>query len=751
MSENNHVAPHFRAVVCLLCLSLGLGVAPAFAVVTEPPPPPPDVTIPEDAEIEIIGGTSNGNLLWLDFDNAQALGLNDPKADASQRGGFSSLVFVENSCAAGQDIIAADASRGDLLLYSQAQIAQGQGIGTPLCDAIGCPERPNGLSVSDAGLVAAAESGLDGYAPALWLLEPVPCGSEPAGSSPFRSVYGGNFEVAGQGITKEIAATEFVRATGGGLLEGDLLVLVRTLGGWTIARVAGGDIAGLLAVPGEVGSLDYLPAAESLLPPGAFGHARPTGMAFVPGSGGNDRSGILLVTLKEGQVLQLVFAPQNDRPFLADSNELSFPPGTVLRRLQGVAAGQRENAAFAVISDETSSADPHRFILADLSMTDAGAAEVGEVRSIETASGAPRGVAILPEDDEQRCVDFTPGDRSTTGCILSDAVQVHLSMGYDGTLPDGARVSAELTFIPDPRPPGSKLPLELQLDGNEALVPGGGQYRVPASCRGFPVDPEDERFGGVPQIVLLNMGLNFDVTAGNFIQVRELAIRSLGLDEELPQNKCDQTGARIYYHPQDDNGGTLFDTTFSCQNPSRSIVETFSPVVFCVDPLYLARKFAPPREKKWLEVYKRIAVNHEIHDRVHDLKWIIRDLPNTPELVALAKRLEKRLNIANVNASGIRPRYLRALRNVNDAALDVFSAKTEQGLFDPLNQPGVDDITYGRLLSRILALAFYISETGALEEYRPPAPFCELIYDVDGDGIADFPEIPDVECEGNPG
>lgn len=750
MSENYRVAPLLRAVACLLCLSLGLAVAPAIAIVAEPPPPD-DITIPGDAEIEIIGGTSNGKLLWLDFDDSRALALNDPKADAGQRGGFSSLVFFENSCAVQQDIIAADTGRGELLLYSQAEIAQGVGIGMPLCDAIGCPERPNGLSVSDAGLVAAAESGLDGYAPAVWLFEPEPCGDQPAASSLLRSVYGGAFEVAGQGITKEIAATEFVRVTAGGLFAGDLLVLVRTLDGWTIARVAGSDIAGLLAIPGEVGSLDHLPAAEALLPTGAFGHARPTGMAFVPGSGEADRSGILLVTLKEGQVLQLVFEGGNDRPFLADSNELSFPPGTALRRLQGIATGLRDNAAFAVISDETTSADPHRFLLADLATTDTGAASISAVRSIETASGAPRGVAVLPEDDQQRCVDFTQGDRTTTGCILSDAVQVHLSMGYDGTLPDGARVSAELAFIPDPRPPGSKLPLKLELEGDEALIPGGGEYWVPASCRGFPVDPEDDRFGGVPQLVLLNMGLNFDITAGNFIQVRELAIQSLGLDEELPQNKCDQTGARIYYHPQDDSGGTLFDTTFSCQNPSRSIVETFSPVVFCVDPLYLARKFASPGEKKSQEVSKQIAVNHEVGNRVAELKSILRDLPNTPELVALAKRLEKQLNIANVNASGIRPRYLRALRNVNNAALDVFTAKTEQGLFDPLNQPGVDNITYGRLLSRILALAFYISETGALEEYRPPAAFCELTYDVDGDGIADFPEIPDVECEGNPG
>ena len=719
----NNAAPHRRVVLVLLASMLGVNAASA-AVVVDPDP------IPEDAKIDIVGGTSGGSLLWLDFDNERAFELSGP----GYRKGFGSLAFYDNACAASQDVIAAETDKGRLLLIAQEQYTQGEGEGLDLCDTINCPQRPAGLSTSADGLLAST----DLHTKAVWIFEPAGCGDPGA---LLRSIDGGVLQVVDGKSTTDIGDTEFVQANGPGLAEGDLLVLARTKHqGWTIARIRAADIALLRA--GEVSSL---PAAEALLPPGFFGHDLPTGMAFVPGPGPDGQSSVLLVTVKEGRVLQLSFGPGGDGPNSVAYAELDFPAGTDLQRARGVRTGKQDGSIFAVIADERSEEGTDRFLRIDLEQGDSGFFAVPGFQSIPTSSGAPQGIAILSdEEEEQLCVDLNPGELPTTGCILANSVQVHLSMGYDGTLPPGARVSANLAFIPDPRPAGSELPLVLGVD--EGFLAGDGEYSVPASCRGFPVDPEDERFGGVPQLVLLDMGLNFDITPGNFIQVRELAIRSLGLDENLDENKCDQTGARIYYHPQDDSGGTLFDTTFSCQNPSRSIVENFSPVVFCVDPLYLERKFPPAREKRNEAVHKTLQVNREIKDRIETIKQVISELPNSPEFVALSAALEKRLNTANTNASGAQPKYLSALSNVDDAALAVFSAKRDLDLFNPQGQPGVDRLTYGRLLSRLLALSFYISETGALEEYRPPAPFCEPIYDIDGDGFADFPELPDVFC-----
>ncbi len=718
-----NAAPHRGALLVFLVSVLGTSAASAVGIVDPDP-------IPEDAEIDIVGGTSGGSLLWLDFDNERAFELSSPDF----RKGIGSLAFYDNTCTASEDIIAAETDKGRLLLISQEQYAQGEGGGLDLCHTMSCPQRPAGLSTSAGGLLAST----DLHTRAVWIFEPEGC-SDPGAL--LRSIDGGVLQVVDGNYTKDIGDTEFVQAAGPGFTEGDLLVLVRTMHqGWTIARIRAADIASLRA--GEVSSL---PAAEPLLPPGFFGHDLPTGMAFVPGPGPAGQSSVLLVTIKQGRVMQLSFGPEGDGLIPVAHTELVFPAGAELQRARGIRTGEQDGGILAVVADEKGEEGTDRFLRIDLEQAASGYFTVSGFQSIPAGSGAPQGVAILSdEDEEQLCVDLNPGELPTTGCILENAVQVHLSMGYDGTLPPGARVSANLAFIPDPRPAGSKLPLTLEVE--EGFLEGSGEYTVPASCRGFPVNPEDERFGGVPQLVLLDMGLNFEITPSNFIQVRELAIRSLGLDETLEENRCDQTGARIYYHPQDEGGGMLFDTTFSCQNPSRSIVENFSPVVFCVDPLYLERKFPPVPEKRAIAVHKTLAVNHEIKDRIDAIKQLVSELPNSPEFVALSARLYKNLNRANTNASGARPKYLSALAKIDHAALDVFTAKRDFDLFNPLVQPGVDRLAYGRLLSRLLALAFYISETGALEEYRPPAPFCEPIYDIDNDGVADFPELPDVFC-----
>ncbi len=694
---NLNAAAQCRSAVTVFSFLLlaGLYAAPLQAGPTELPD-----------ELDVVGGnSSNSRMFWLNYDAEDVL-VNEAvqvNEDESSRPSLNSFTFFRNTCGPQRaDVIAADINSNNLLLYRG-----GRGVGEPVCPAGDCVARPDGLSTSTAQLVAAVSVGGGGSVPAVWVLHPAEC-ADGAQKTSFELGGGEHFSVPGQRI-RNLADTEFVRVDGGGLVEGDLLVLSRSPA--MIAHLTKNQVA-----DGETNTGTVLVGSSF------FGKTTPTGMAFVPGEGTDGNSAALLVTLSEGHVLKLTFSEDGLLPAPDDSTTW---PSYVLKDSQGIfqnprgiATGTRDGKPYLVIAEQNQG----RYIRAGLEN-----GVMGEIRSITANIESPQGVAILPELDEgpsgaQLCVDFDPVPGTpTTGCILENSIQVHLSQGYEGGLQEGDVVTAELIRFDDTRD-GAYVSLDLPDE-----FPN---FSIPANCRGFDVEGEL-----LPQLVLLDMGINFNITPGNFIQITELASRSLGLEDQT----CDQLGSRIYYHPQNPGGGVLFDTTFSCQNPSRSIVELFSPVVFCAEYLYLARveKKATDGQVAGIQNQRQL-VNDEIRERIAVLKDIIRELDADARFSGLAATLQTAVtSISNPQSSVPQMRYVEASRAADDGALAVFRHKE---LFREEPVILASD-TYARLLSRFLSLAFYNWTTGALmdEQYGPPKAFC----DASGTG---FPELPDVLC-----
>ena len=697
---NLNAAAQCRSAVTVFSFLLmaGLYAAPLQAGPTELPD-----------ELDVVGGnSSNSRMFWLNYAEDdlinEAVQVNE---DESSRPSLNSFTFFRNTCGSQRaDVIATDINSNNLLLYRA-----GRGVGEPICSAGDCVARPDGLSTSNAQLVSAVSVGGGGSVPAVWVLKPGECTGEGDDAiSSFKLLGGERFSINGQ-RARNLTDTEFVRVDGGGLEEGDLLVLSRSPA--MIARLTKAEVA---AGNTRSGTL--------LVDSSFFGKTTPTGMAFVPGEGTDGNSAALLVTLSEGHVLKLTFSEDGLLP--APDGSTTWP-SYVLENSQGafqnprgIATGTRDGSPYLVIAEQNQG----RYIRAVLN--DDGS--MGEIRSITTNIGSPQGVAILPELEvegptgAQLCVDFDPVPGTpTTGCILENSIQVHLSQGYEGGLQEGDVVTAELIRFDDTRG-GAYVSLDLPVE-----FPN---FSIPANCRGFDVEGEL-----LPQLVLLDMGINFNITPGNFIQITELASRSLGLEDQT----CDQLGSRIYYHPQNPGGGVLFDTTFSCQNPSRSIVELFSPVVFCAEYLYLARveKKATDGQVAGIQNQRQL-VNDEIRDRIAVLKDIIRELDADARFSGLAATLQTAVtSISNPQSSVPQMRYVEASRAADDGALAVFRHKE---LFREEPVILASD-TYARLLSRFLSLAFYNWTTGALmdEQYGPPKAFC----DASGTG---FPELPDVLC-----
>jgi hypothetical protein len=691
---SSYVAARKKAACAIICVSLGLLAAPLSAQ---------QIELPD--EIDVVGGnSSNSRVFWLNYDATDpaldaAIQVN---TDASSYPNLNSFTFFRNTCGAPRaDVIGASTNASLLPLY-----VAGRGAGESICSGGSCPQRPDGLSTSnDHTVISVASTGAGGSTPAIWLFRPSDCvaaGADGAEKATFARSGGQPFSVTGARAIAAIADTEFVRADAGGLEEGDLLVLTSSppmIARLTKAQVAAGDTA----------------VGTELVGPRFFGKATPTGMAFAPGD-----EATLLVTLSGGPVLSLPF-PFDGSKKLA-SYALAGPAG-LFSNPRGIAAGTRAGAPYIIVADQNKG----QFIRAGLATNDSGLFIPSDAtRAINSPVGAPQGVAILPEEVEeeepvQECVDRDPDGTGTTGCILLNTIQVHLSQGYEeGGLQGGEKVTAELISFDDMRHPNQDIPLGLPAPFEH--------YSVPSSCRGFPVDGET-----YPQIVLLDMGLNFEITPGNFIQVTELASRLLQFPEDA--DTCDVTGSRIYYHPETEAGGTLFDTTFSCQNPSRSIVERFSPVAFCADPVYLAR-IAEPNLRFAIEI-RREDVNDEIRERLAVLKGIISELNADSRFASLANELNGYVTgRSNPQSSWPQKRYLEASEAADNGALAVFNAK--QDLKASAIDGYIPDDTYARLLSRFLSLAFYNWSTGALADaaYAPPAPFCQQ----------PTPELPDVVC-----
>jgi hypothetical protein len=681
-----------------------------------------------DEYTSVGGNSSNGRMFLLNFDPEDA-SVNQSvqvNTDANLRTGLNSFAFFTNTCGTSRsvDVIVADTNDNALLRY-----AGGRGNGQAICAGGNCPSRPDGLAVSDGQLLAAVSTGAGGSTPSVWTYIPGCSDGNPV----FQRRGGGRLSIGSTRIQR-IADTAFVRRGDehGILQEGDLLVLSSPP---MIGRVSRQQLQDL-----KVG--DPL-EAEVLVPATFFGKASPAGMSFVPFTSTDDRSSSLLVTLGSGQVLELSFSNgiynRVGGATTWPSYELAGSQGLFSNPI-GVDGGTRGSETYAIVADRTRGRFVRTVLVPGTNGRLAVAQGLGAVRHISTNIEHPQDVAIYPVDEgtvfAQDCVDVVNPSGDTTGCVLLDSIQLHLSQGYRGLLPPSARVRASLQLVDDTRPVGSAD--ELLLNPGQDCD-GGTCYYLPANCRGFPVD------GGYPQVVYLEIEKNFKISAGHIQQITELAKDLLGLEGE-----CDETGARVYYTETDPQGGVLRDSTFSCQNPSRGV--TLSSVAVCADELHLGRKNRLSSGLETAVGHRRQEVNEEITRRLDELKAIVdEELKVLPLFVALGDEVKSYLvGQTNPNSSWPQINYKNASQRVDLAAVAVFD---EKELFESCSEayPACPlDNTYNRLLGKLLALAFYIMETGALEDYMPPWQFCDtgyFSYDVGG---VEFPELPDVVCANPP-
>ena len=694
-----------RRACVLLCISFGLVAAPAGAQQT------PELDAPD-----VVGGNSSNSLMfWLNYSDApgetdRAITLN---TDANSYPSLNSFTFLRDTCGGlGTDILAASTNASQIVIYKG-----GRGAGQRICGGPGqdaCPPRPVGLSSSADQVVSVATSGAAGSTPGVFTFTP---GTAPATACDQFSRRGGALAVGSNRI-RAIADTEFVRATGNGLNEGDLLVLVGNPA--MIVRVTPADLAASAAtgkVAGQVfgGSQGFF----------ATHHKRgtPTGLTVVPGDNRN-----VLVTLSTGVIVNFY----NDGAGWT-SNPASPLDAVNFPNPRGIAAGTRDNRPYIVVSEQNRG----RYIRGELQGAGSSLALVSPFREIVSPVGAPEGVAIDNEGfsvsvTQDACFDVNPGDNAAlqdTGCDILGAIQVHLSSYGDGQSA-GDRISAQLELVEDTRNAVPLGPLDI-----------GEGFFVPAACRGFPLDD------GKRYVVLLNMGINFEVGAANFIKVTE-QVKTL-----LPGvGDCTEESTRIYHRPGT-SPGELSDKTFYCSNPSRSIIETFSPVVLCFDPLHRQRLEVygePPVEANLQAAIetRRDEVNDEIRLRIESLKGIVAELraiAGDPGFVALGNELNTRITgRTNPNSSWPQIRYREASCNLDKALVAVFQAK--EPLFRARSDLTPDKTLYARALGETAGLAFYISETGALEAYRPPAPLCHP----GADPSNPRPEFPDVTCRAWP-
>ncbi len=647
----------------------------------------------------VIGNSSNGALVWANFDELTSVQLN---TDANKNSGLRSVEFHFNTCDARVDIVAANTNGGDILLYPGG--SQDWSTGTSLCTGGSCPQRPEGLSARSDGLLVAANSGAAGTPAGLWFFKSAACG----GAAVFEpGVPGGQFMVSAGGVATpvgKIIDTVFVRLLGGNLKVGDLLVTTESPS--LIARVRAEHIAALLA------NGTPLPPADILVPESFFGSSKPAAMAFVHGTSAVGSSEALLVTVPPARVLKLNFG-QTDFGS-ASLQDFVFFAEFLGNGPLGIDAGTSGADSFMVVADRQLGRAIRVRLYVDsntghVSLCPGGIEPcAAEFKAITSGLQFPQGVAF---NSYATAAGSCAGPQ---GCALAGIVKLFLPLeqpsptmlGPQQLDPDAIFI-AQLYLIEDTRGTAN----------TSLALPGlGGNYRLPAACRGFDIDGDPLTLPIVPVVVL---NKNFDFKPGTIMQVQEL------LSGIFPQlEDCTETGARIYHHQQPDEAGefntpeqgVLMDKTLYCSNPSRTGNEGIqSPFAYCSDLYYSIASSGS------LSNSQKSALKSEVFGGIDRLQSVVMELPDTAPYQLLRADLLNKLDVIRNYLKKQRPttqEYLAASGVFSSGASAVFMNKANLASDPP--DPTLPEFIYGNLLIRWLALGFYTSETAAMTPYCPP-------------------------------
>ncbi|MFU8876517.1 MAG: hypothetical protein ACNA7E_00125, partial [Wenzhouxiangellaceae bacterium] len=295
---------------------------------------------------------------------------------------------------------------------------------------------------------------------------------------------------------------------------------------------------------------------------------------------------------------------------------------------------------------------------------------------------------------------------STGGCQLGSAMKLFLPELNDENVENNSDsiISAELVFVLDDR--GDQ-------DTTLALPPSfGGDFRLPSSCRGFVVDGWSD-----PVVPVVNLTTIVDISPGTVVNLQEV------LGQTLPQvPDCSTSGARIYHHRLPDNPdgtwnpdapeqGTLVDSTVFCSNPSRGMNDgIFSPFAICEDGFFRADGPLTNRERR--------AARDEVLGRIDNLEIVVEELLfGHEEFDALRLALEETIAAARdvLEKGGSKQQdFLDASGIFENGASEVLFNKE---LLQWNTLPSSN--AYGNLLRRLLALAFFNSETVAQTAFCP--------------------------------
>lgn len=626
------------------------------------------------ASAEVVGVSTTGKVQLLDFESLTAVQLNTDANKLSSPGG---VAFFINDCTARQDLLVADTNAKQLVHYPK-----GKTTGTKLCGSGPCPAAPAGIATSDAGLVAVADLGKADAPAAVWFLKQKDVCT--ANGSPFEAPRRAtlvNVLNPEMPIGKVLDAA-FVRWTAGGFEIGDLLLVFNEPS--MIARIPAGDIETFLA-PGSDGSL----LVEPLVGPEFFGLRTPFSLAFFPRSGTPLASEALAVSVSGGQVLKLGFHEEGDDPALTGSATLvdallsnNGPLGLTADESEGIfrlTVADRQNGRFIEFEfdDLSSAALGHEIIKKNVNNPQDVDASWGVWSAEECARG---------------------DDPTTTGCRIHNAADLLLVPFPANTVfGDDDIIQAKVWLLPDTgvRP--------LLLEGFDQ------PFWIPDSVEGFSVPGLGKLF------VVLDVQTNIEFQPGFFITLSEL----VG-DTILPGlGTCKDTSARVLHHPYYGNfgsgefdppeNGELLDQTVVCRNPSQPIFGRTSPIVIGSDKYREAAKQAPGGK---LTGNAAKALQAEILERFSNLELVLDHTALDP-LEALRSALMAFATDARKEAE--KGKYLAASGILADGALLVFDNKAGIAAI-----PDLPAEAYAVLLMRFLALAHYLSSTGANVDFCPP-------------------------------
>ena len=382
----------------------------------------------------------------------------------------------------------------------------------------------------------------------------------------------------------------------------------------------------------------------------------------------------------------------------------------------GIAAGTQGEATYIAIADRQQGTFLRYEVGLKNSSSGNGGPPLLEVingpDSIKSGVQHPQGVAINSDAyDASRCA-------IEGGCVVRRTVRVeYVNQEFGDSLDTMFANIFVVPDTPDRRDRNGFMSLNQHVSDRFDQ-----RFRIPPSCRGFPT-PQDPA-----NTVLVVLDINTTVTpvAGAFVQTQEL------LNQIIPGiGTCDETGARLFYHPDafsaqsEPERGTLYDTTYICTNPSRSISREQSPMVICADDYF---KLVRNSDRITGQLARQ--VRQEVEARIANLKTVVGNLSDA----SLRGQLTTILNDTEKLVKGGNPDYIAASAKLDEGAVLVAKNK---GNNDPF-EAGITtdsknrDTLYGDLLGRFLALAFFTKESLGQQTYAVPFDVCTVEGQLEG-------------------